>query len=46
MAFTHGPKLGFEKNFCSLVKSKYAISMNSCTSALGVCIKNNKKKEK
>ena len=34
-----GPKnLEFE-NFCSLVKSKYAISMNSCTSALECALK-------
>ena len=42
---THGPKnLEFEKNFCSLVKSKYAISMNSCTSALECALKIIKKK--
>ena len=44
---THGPKnLEFEKNFCSLVKSKYAISMNSCTSALECALKILKKKRR
>ena len=32
---THGPNnLLFEKKFCKLINVKYAVSMNSCTSAL------------
>ncbi len=42
---THGPKnLEFEKKFASIVKSNYAISMNSCTSALECAMKIIKRK--
>ena len=42
---THGPNnLKFEKNFCKIIKVKYAISMNSCTSALECALKVIKKK--
>ena len=42
---THGEKnLIFEKNFTKYTKSKYAISMNSCTSALECALKMLKKK--
>tara|TARA_B100000886_G_scaffold144974_1_gene98571 strand:+ start:1961 stop:3079 length:1119 start_codon:yes stop_codon:yes gene_type:complete len=42
---THGPQnLIFEKNFSKLVKSKYSVSMNSCTSALECALKIIKKK--
>jgi perosamine synthetase len=42
---THGPEnLKFEKNFNKLLNSNYAISMNSCTSALECAIKCLKKK--
>ena len=44
---THGPNnLKFEKNFCILTGSRYAISMNSCTSALECALKVIKKKER
>ncbi len=37
---THGPNnLIFEKNFSKYIKTKYAISMNSCTSALECALK-------
>ncbi|MBD1140958.1 DegT/DnrJ/EryC1/StrS aminotransferase family protein [Pelagibacterales bacterium SAG-MED39] len=37
---THGPNNRiFEKNFSKLIKSKYSISMNSCTSALECALK-------
>ena len=42
---THGPNnLKFEKNFSKFIKTKYAISMNSCTSALECALKVIKKK--
>ena len=42
---THGPQnLIFEKKFSKLIKTKYAISMNSCTSALECSLKVIKKK--
>jgi len=42
---THGPNNQiFEKNFSDLIKSKYSISMNSCTSALECALKVIKKK--
>ena len=42
---THGPNnLIFEKNFSNTVNSKYAVSMNSCTSALECALKLIKKK--
>ena len=42
---THGPdNLVFEKNFSKMIKSKYAVSMNSCTSALECALKLIKKK--
>ena len=42
---THGPNnLKFENNFCKLINVKYAISMNSCTSALECALKVIKKK--
>jgi len=42
---THGPNnLKFELNFSKYVDSKYAISMNSCTSALECALKVIKKK--
>ncbi len=42
---THGPQnLIFEKKFSQLVKSKYAVSMNSCTSALECALKLIKRK--
>ena len=42
---THGPNnLKFESNFSKYVNSKYAISMNSCTSALECALKVLKKK--
>ena len=42
---THGPNnLKFEKFFCKVTGSKYAISMNSCTSALECALKIIKKK--
>ena len=42
---THGPNnLFFEKKFCKLIKVKYAVSMNSCTSALECALKIIKKK--
>ncbi len=37
---THGPNnYIFEKNFSNLIKSKFSISMNSCTSALECALK-------
>ena len=42
---THGPKnLIFERNFTKLINVKYAVSMNSCTSALECALKVIKKK--
>tara|TARA_B100000949_G_C14239247_1_gene432703 strand:- start:54 stop:1169 length:1116 start_codon:yes stop_codon:yes gene_type:complete len=42
---THGPKnLIFEKNFSKLINVKYAVSMNSCTSAMECALKVIKKK--
>jgi len=42
---THGPNnLKFESNFSKYIKSKYAISMNSCTSALECALKVIKRK--
>ena len=42
---THGPNnIKFEKNFCKLIGVNYAISMNSCTSALESALKIIKKK--
>ena len=42
---THGPyNLLFEKKFCKLINVKYAVSMNSCTSALECALKTIKKK--
>ena len=42
---THGPQnLIFEKNFTKLINVKYAVSMNSCTSALECALKVIKKK--
>ena len=42
---THGPNnLKFEKKLCSLINVKYAVSMNSCTSALECALKVIKKK--
>ena len=42
---THGENnLKFEKDFCKLIGTKYAISMNSCTSALECALKIIKKK--
>ena len=42
---THGENnLTFEKNFSKFIKSKYAVSMNSCTSALECALKIIKKK--
>lgn len=44
---THGPNnLKFEKNFSKFIKTKYAISMNSCTSALECALKVIKKKRR
>ena len=44
---THGPKnLEFENKFCKLIGVKYAISMNSCTSALECALKVIKKKRR
>ena len=42
---THGPNnIRFEKNFSKLIGVKYAISMNSCTSALECSLKLLKRK--
>lgn len=42
---THGPNnLKFEKKVCELINVKYAVSMNSCTSALECALKVIKKK--
>jgi len=42
---THGPNnLIFEKNFSKFIGTKYAVSMNSCTSALECALKVIKKK--
>ena len=42
---THGPQnLIFEKNFTKLINVKYAVSMNSCTSALECALKVIKKR--
>ena len=42
---THGPSnLIFEKSFCKAINVKYAVSMNSCTSALECALKIIKKK--
>ena len=44
---THGSNnRKFENNFCKLINVKYAISMNSCTSALECALKVIKKKVK
>ena len=44
---THGKNnLIFEKNFAKYIGTKYAISMNSCTSALECSLKIIKKKVK
>ena len=44
---THGyNNLKFEKIFCKLIRVKYAISLNSCTSALECALKIIKKRGK
>ena len=36
---THGKNIEFENNFKKIINVKYALSMNSCTSALECSIK-------